>query len=337
MPKNKKPGGTMNLKKIKKKEKKEKRPKVKKLSQQKANKVVFTGVCLLVIASTIGVIRANVVATNFDQLSKQVDQLAILKKQGVSHEEAYDYSALSFYVTRFAKEYLNMDTTASEEEKSERLKRLSNYLSIDVESIDESSNQQLEIVRQLKEASLSRVLTEKDCLLVYLNVSYESKQKDKIEQLNQEMVLPIKTQKNLFSIVGRPYFLGTTLPQGKTEPMQQDGKEVEVTTDEKANVEKFLKLFFEKYATANKQELMLLMKEPVITTGDTTFLELKQNDIRYFETKQKGVQGVQVSVSFADKSTGLVHTEDFTLWLSQTENSYFVNTLKHYFTEKEGN
>ncbi|ENZ5625586.1 MULTISPECIES: hypothetical protein [Enterococcus] len=39
----------MNLKKIKKKEKKEKHPKVKKLSQQKANKVVFTGVCLLVI------------------------------------------------------------------------------------------------------------------------------------------------------------------------------------------------------------------------------------------------------------------------------------------------
>ena len=49
LPKNKKSGGTMNLKKIKKKEKKEKHPKVKKLSQQKANKVVFTGVCLIVI------------------------------------------------------------------------------------------------------------------------------------------------------------------------------------------------------------------------------------------------------------------------------------------------
>ncbi|WP_308666324.1 hypothetical protein [Enterococcus durans] len=32
--------------------------------------------------------------------------------------------------------------------------------------------------------------------------------------------------------------------------------------------------------------------------------------------------------------TGIAYTEDFSLWLSQTENSYFVNTLKHYFTEK---
>ncbi|MDB1678998.1 MULTISPECIES: hypothetical protein [Enterococcus] len=56
----------MDFKKIKKKEKKEKRPQVKKLSQKKANKVVLTGICLLIGTSAIGVVRANVVASNFD-------------------------------------------------------------------------------------------------------------------------------------------------------------------------------------------------------------------------------------------------------------------------------
>lgn len=39
----------MNFKKIKKKEK---RPQVKKLSQKKANKVVLTGICLLIGTSS---------------------------------------------------------------------------------------------------------------------------------------------------------------------------------------------------------------------------------------------------------------------------------------------
>ena len=137
--------------------------------------------------------------------------------------------------------------------------------------------------------------------------------------------------------MGRPYFLATTLPQGKTTELKQAEASLDVPQQEKEAVEKFLTLFFEKYANGEKQELMLLMKEPVQTSGVTEFISLNENEIKYFETKQKEVKGIQVSVTFADKQTGMTHTEDFSLWLTQTENSYFVRTLKHYFTEKEGN
>lgn len=326
----------MNLKKIKKKEKKEQRPQVRRLSQKKANNLVFTSVCLLIIASVGGVIRANVVASNFDHLENRVNQLSKSKTEPSRKKTSFDDAALSFYATSFVKEYLNMDTTVDEAKKKERLERLSKYLSIEVDAVDESTNKELGIVRKLKEASVTKVMEEKECLLVSVYVSYEVKQKDKTETINQEMVLPIQAKDQLFSIVSRPYFLANTLPQGKTEALKQVDEQVEVISDDKAKIEKFLKLFFEKYATANKQELMLLMKEPVITTGNAEFLELNQNEVKYFETNQKGIQGVQVSVVFADKTTGIMHTEDFSLWLSQTENSYFVNTLKHYFTEKEG-
>lgn len=324
----------MNLKKIKKKEK---RPQVKKLTQKKANKIVLTGICLLIGTSAIGVIQANVVASNFDQLDGQVRKLTELANEPMKTSATYDYAALTFYATSFAKEYLNMDTTVDEDKKNERLERLAKYLSIDVDAVNESNNKQLEIVRKFKEASVTKVVEEEECLLVYVLVSYEVEQKDKVETLNQEMVLPIQAKDELFSIISRPYFLAPTLLQGKTKPLEQVGEQVEVAADEKAKIEKFLKLFFEKYATANKQELLLLMKESVDTTGDTEFLEFNKNEVKYFETNQKGIQGVQVSVVFTDKKTGIMHTEDFSLWLSQTENSYFVNTLKHYFTEKEGN
>lgn len=326
----------MKLKTIKKKEKKEKKPKVKKLSQKRANKIVFTGMSLLMIASAVGVIRANVVATNFDNLTDKVDQLAKSKNEKSIQKEVSDYSALSFYATSFAEEYLNYDASASEEEKKERLDRLEKYLSVDVDAVDETSKSQKEFVRRFKSAAVVQIKEEAECLLVSLNVIYETEDEETKQTVTQEMVLPIQTEYQLFSIIGRPYFLAATLPQGKTEALTQGKERIEVPTQEKEAVEKFLTLFFEKYANGEKQELMLLMKKPIQTSGVTEFISLNENEIKYFETKQKEVKGIQVSVTFADKQTGMTHTEDFSLWLTQTENSYFVRTLKHYFTEKEG-
>lgn len=182
----------MKLKSIKKKEKKEKKPKVKKLSQKRANKIVFTGISLLTIASAVGVIRANVVATNFDNLTDKVDQLAKSKNEKSIQKEVFDYSALSFYATSFAEEYLNYDASANEEEKKERLDRLEKYLSVDVDVVDETSKNQEDFVRRLKSASLVRVKEEEECFLVYLNVVYETEKEEEKKTLTQEMVLPIK-------------------------------------------------------------------------------------------------------------------------------------------------
>ncbi|WP_316249966.1 hypothetical protein [Enterococcus durans] len=51
-----------------------------------------------------------------------------------------------------------------------------------------------------------------------------------------------------------------------------------MSTDEKAKTEKFLKLFFLKYATAKKQELLLLMKKPIDTIDHMEFLEFNKNE-----------------------------------------------------------
>ncbi|EJM6035954.1 conjugal transfer protein [Enterococcus faecalis] len=327
----------MNLKKIKKKEKKEKISKVKTFSQKKANQVVLIGASVLLVMSGVGAIRANVMASNVDNLYSKVDTLSEQSKKNKVDREELDYSALSFYTENFAKEYLNYNSKASDEAKKARIDRLSKYLSLDVKDVDETENLQGNVLRTFKNTSLSRIEKMEDCYLVYLNVSYEWEKDKKTENVTQNMVLPIQVKDNLFSIVGRPYFVASSLPQGKTVPLKQTENSIDVGGKEKQSIEKFLKMFFTKYSVGNKQELMLLMKNPTTTTGQDSFVSIDSGDIKFFDTKQKDVTGVQVSVTFSDKTTKLTHTEDFSLWLSKTENSYFVNTMRHYFTEKEGN
>ncbi len=87
-----------------------------------------------------------------------------------------------------------MDTAIDEDQKNERLERLAKYLSIDVDAVNESNNKQLEIVRKFKEASVTKVVEEEECLLVYVYTTYEVKQKDKVEMISKEMVLPIQAK-----------------------------------------------------------------------------------------------------------------------------------------------
>lgn len=327
----------MDLKKIKKKEKKEKTPSVKKITQKKANRFVLAGLVVLFIFSVIGVIRANAVASNFTRLNAEVKTISqqSTKKEVVKKE--FDESALSFYAQNFVKEYINYNTKWEDDVKKARLDRLSKYLSFDVKNVDETENHTKYFARKFKEASVVQVEETDTSKLVHLNIVYELEQSKKTRTIQEEMVLPIQAKDNLFSIVSRPYFLATTLPQGKTEPLEAVKEQVDVPIKEKQAIEKFLKMFFEKYANGKKEELMLLMKEPEKATGADKFISFDTNKVSYFETNEEGVRGVQVSVTFENIETNLKHTEDFSLWISKTENSYFVNTFKHYFTEKGEN
>lgn len=327
----------MDLKKIKKKEKKEKTPSVKKITQKKANRFVLAGLVVLFIFSVIGVIRANAVASNFTRLNAEVKTISqqSTKKEVVKKE--FDESALSFYAQNFVKEYINYNTKWEDDVKKARLDRLSKYLSFDVKNVDETENHTKDFVRKFKEADVIQVEETDTSKLIHLNIVYELEQSKKTRTIQEEIVLPIQAKDDLFAIVSRPYFLATTLPQGKTEPLEAVKEQVDVPVKEKQAIQKFLKMFFEKYANGKKEELMLLMKEPEKANGADKFVSFDTNEIKYFEVKEEGVHGVQVSVTFENIETNLKHTEDFSLWISKTENSYFVNTFKHYFTEKAGN
>ena len=50
---------------------------------------------------------------------------------------------------------------------------------------------------------------------------------------------------------------------------------------ERQGIEKFLQLFFEKYAKGNTEELSVLMKEPVKTSGQATVSSIEEKELRF--------------------------------------------------------
>lgn len=324
------------LKKIQTKEKSKKSPRVRLLSQKKANRLVLIVGCALFGLSLIGAIRANVMAGNVTRLSQQLGTINKDIKKIKEKKRVYDSSALSFYVRNFVNEYINFNGKATDEEKKARDEKLASYFSGDLALDKGTDNAGKDLIRKLLQVSVTRVEESEELLLVHASISYKVQQKGQDSLDTQEIVLPIQEKNGLFSIVGRPYFLAMNVPKGKQEPLQSVKEPLDVEKKERQGIEKFLQLFFEKYAKGNTEELSVLMKEPVKTSGQSIVSSIEEKELRFFETKQKGVTGVQVSVNFKDKATNFLYTEDFTLWLTKTENSYFVQELKHYYTEKAG-
>lgn len=324
------------VKKIQTKEKVKKSPKVRLLSQKRANRLVLAVGCLLFGLSLIGAIRANVMAGNVTRLSSRIEELQNELKQNKEKKRVYDSSALSFYVRNFVNEYINFNGKVTDEVKQERNEKLSSYFSGDLVSDKTITNENKEVVRKLLQVSVTRVEEVDELLLVHSSISYKVQQNKKETIETQEIVLPIKEKKGLFTLVARPYFLAMTVPKGKEALLQPVKEPLEISGEKQQDIEKFLQLFFEKYAKGNTQELSVLMKEPEKIRGQMVVLSIDEQGIRFFKTKEKGTIGVQVSVNFKDKVTDLAYTEDFTLRLTETENLYFVQALKHYYTEKVG-
>lgn len=320
----------MNWKKIKKKEKVEKTPKVKKVSRKKATTLVSISFIALLAFSTVAVIRSNVIATN---ISGTIEKVGTLEKQGKSQEKGktkeLDIVSLSHYVTSFTREYITYDS--EEKDTNKRFDRLSSYVSFDVAQLDEGIKG--EYKRTLTNVELTKVEKLSGSLLAYLTIAYDVQQEKKTAQKNEVMVLPIVEKDGLYAIVSRPYFLALDVPKGKTTPLKEVEKPLDIDNVERKKMETFLNLFFSKYAEGKKAELALLMKEPVLTNGDTKFKELDKGTLNFFDTKDSKLKGVQVSAIFEDKETNVIRTENFTLWIGETENSQFIYTLKHYFTE----
>lgn len=317
----------MNWKKIKKKEKVEKSPKVKKVAKKTSTRVVSIGFILLLVFSTVGVIRVNVVSSTMAKTIKKVEKLE-LQEQPEEKEEV-DMVNLTYYTKSFVNEYINVDS--EDKAKDKRLERLGSYVSFDVGLLDEGIKGKYK--RTLKSMDVTNVEETSESVLVYVTISYQEQVDKKTTDTTEVMVVPVVEKNNLFAVVSRPYFIAVSIPKGKTEALKEVEKPLDVDSKERKKMETFLKLFFSKYAEGNKEELALLMKEPVLTSGSTAFKEIESGSLNYFEVDDKELQGIQVSVVFENKETKTTHVENFSLWVGETENSQFIYTLKNYFTE----
>lgn len=301
-----------------KKEKGVKQPKIKEVKQKTANFVVYSILGLLFIVGFFGSLRAIGLSNQVQHLKETV--IAVEEKsKSKKTDNSLDVSRVQYYMNNFIYYYINY----SEDTADQREAELENYYSFSNASLTDDVRKS----RTLQTQRLISVEKEKDYYVALMRVGYEVDKKP--YQMN--LAVPFQMQDGLLAIVSQPYTVADDLYLGKSKTFEKKTPDQvkELSKEQISSIQKFLPVFFDKYALSNKTDLKLLMKNPELMGKGFKVSELDVNNATYYQEKDNQV--VQLSVTFEDLVTGGTRSENFTLYLSKSDNGWYVEKLYHYF------
>lgn len=306
------------LLKFSKEDKKSKQPKVKEVRQGTVNFIVYGVLFFLFCVGFLGSLRVIGVSNQVKVLNDNV--IAIEKESGQKvTDTGLDISKVQYYMNNFVYTYINYSDEIAEKRKAE----LENYYSFSSSNmIDEVKKE-----RVLQTQRLISVTKEKDYYVALMRIGYE------VEKNPYQMTLaiPFQMADGLLAIVSQPYTIAEDLYQGKSKTFEQkttDDVEPLSISDIKS-IQKFLPVFFDKYASSNKTDLKLLMKYPELMGNNFKLSDLDVNKALCYQKGKDKV--VQITVVFEDLVTGGKRSENFTLHLVKSDNGWYVEKLYHYF------
>ncbi len=301
-----------------KKEKGGKQPKTKEVKQKTANIVVYGILGLLFIVGLFGSLRAIGLSNQVQHLKETVITVEE-KSKSKKTDKLLDVSRVQYYMNNFIYYYINYSEDTADQRKAE----LENYYSFSNASMIDDVRKS----RALQTQRLISVKKEKDYYVALMLVGYEVDKKS--YQMN--LAVPFQMQDGLLAIVSQPYTVADDLYLGKSKTFEKKTPDQvkELSKEQISSIQKFLPVFFDKYALNNKTDLKLLMKTPELMGKGFKVSELDVNNATYYQEKDNQV--VQLSITFEDLVTGGTRSENFTLYLSKSDNGWYVEKLYHYF------
>ena len=308
------------LMKFSKKEKQGKQPKVKELSKRTANIMTYGFLLFFVFIGFIGLVRAISLSSQVNSLKNKVADFETTLTDNANQTSTLDVSRVQYYMASFVYAYINYDKDSAEE----REQTLQDYYAFDSSSYTEELNE----TRTLKSQRVISVEEYKSYDLAIVKVGYEVSGNSYVMNL----AVPFKIKDGLLTIVSPPYSLADDLYQGDSKSFEKNDSSdlVKLSSSETHSIKEFLEVFFDKYASSDETDLKLVMKEPVLMGGSYQ-VDMIDDSTALFYEGDDGQKVVQVSVTFTDKNTTDKHTEDFTLYLSQSDNGWYVEKLYNYF------
>lgn len=306
------------LLKFSKEDKNSKHPKVKEVRQGTVNFIVYGVLFFLFCVGFLGSLRVIGMSNQVKVLNDNV--IAIEKESGQKvTDTGLDISKVQYYMNNFVYTYINYSDEIAEKRKAE----LENYYSFSSSNmIDEVKKERI-----LQTQRLISVTKEKDYYVALMRIGYEVEKKP----YQMTLAIPFQMADGLLAIVSQPYTVAEDLYQGKSKTFEQKTTdEVEpLSKSDIKSIQKFLTVFFDKYASSNKTDLKLLMKYPELMGNNFKLSDLDVNNALYYQEDKDKV--VQLTVVFEDLVTGGKRSENFTLHLVKSDNGWYVEKLYHYF------
>lgn len=307
------------LSRFSKKEKKGKQPRVKTVKQRTANILVVGSLLGFFLLGLVGSLLSMGVANQIQGLNNSLVQLEGKLSEVGQVSDDLDVSKVQFYMSNFVYTYVNVDL----EKLDERRQALSQYFSFktDVYGDEVKAN------RVLKTQRLISVEKADGYHLAITRANYE------LSGENKQMLLavPFQIADGVLAIVSPPYALAEDLYQGRSQAFERrDVKDlIKLSETDSQSIRDFLPIFFDKYAASNETDLKLLMKTPFLMGGSYQVHQIDDSSLLLYQEEGKKV--IQVSVQFKEISTGAIHAENFTLYLSQQDTGWYVDEMYHYF------
>lgn len=309
-----------------KKEEQEKEFKLKKVKTKQAKRVVVAICCLTIACSVLALIRSITLQQTIQRLEQHIGLSSPVSQQ----EDVFfiDEFSLQDYIKRFLLVYFNISSI--EAENKQRLDYLKLYFAKNVAiPTDEFRG----IARKLLNWSIVRYeRINQDELLVYVSVQYETtvpNVENSTKNVYSALELRIHVENGLFTLLHYPVFtavpsnFGTENGKKVMYSEQQQVKEQSILTE----INSFLTLFYNKYASGKKEELSYLMKEPQGLNGAFRYQQVK--DVVVYEI-EKGVYKVYSKVYFAEKESDFVHVEPFILTIEKQLDKLVVQKIERY-------
>lgn len=133
-------------------------------------------------------------------------------------------------------------------------------------------------------------------------------------------------KENQYSIISTPYFLDFSVSSAGFEGVaKKEESATALNADQLKEIQTFLDIFFEKYASGTHEELQYFMKN-VESLGGGYKVEAIES-VEAFSHEEYTT--VYVKLTFTEKDSGLKHKESFSLKLIKEEKQYKVSELKH--------
>ena len=308
------------LMKFSNKKKKGTQPKDMDISKLSASVMTHGFLLFFVFIGFIGLVRAISLSSQVNSLKNKVADFETTLTDNANQTSTLDVSRVQYYMTNFIYTYINYDKESAEE----REQTLQDYYAFDSSTYTEELNE----TRTLKSQRVISVEEYKSYDLAIVKVGYEVSGNSYVMNL----AVPFKVKDGLLTIVSLPYSLADDLYQGDSKSFEKNDTSdlVKLSSSETDSIKEFLEVFFDKYASSDETDLKLVMKEPVLM-GGAYQVDTIDNSTALFYEGDDGQKVVQVSVTFTDKNTTDKHTENFTLYLSQSDNGWVVEKLYNYF------
>lgn len=300
-----------------------KKARLKQISQKTATLFFYVGVGLIVFVAFISMFRAITLAGNVSHLKKQVNEVSKTLSNQSTNQLGLDVPKIDDYMKQFVEVYVNFNLDSAEE----RLTKLGDFYAFE----ETTFNEAIKGNRQLLDYELIAVDREDDYLLAKVEVSYEVTEGENRVEKTEILAVPLNFVSDKLAVVSPPYHLEADNLLGKTEGFNQKGvNEVSRLDDKTVNsLQKFLPLFFDKYASSNRTDLELLMAKPELMGKGYQVATINDTSALFYRYGKK--KAVQITVEFENVETGAIHTEYFTLYLTKQKSGWFVNELYHYF------